>query len=184
MARVEASEQLRSLLARRNPDEPEPQHAATSAGKRSGSERGIVGCRDRRPHLRQESLPGRCEGHAEMISTQQIHAELPLESGDRLRQHWLREVQLLSGGCHLPFFGNRYEVAQVAHLNRHRKLSRRGYPPLHKSRIVRAPNSSAEMRSRPHIDTPKSTPHGRYRSRAIARPVRSATPSTSATEWS
>ena len=76
MARVEASKQPRTLLARRNPDEPEPQHTATGACKRPGLERGIVGCLDRCPRLRQKSLPGGREGHAEMVSTQQIDAEL------------------------------------------------------------------------------------------------------------
>ena len=132
MARVEASKQPRTLLARRNPEEPEPQLAATRVGKRPGRERGIVGCLDHRTRLRQKDLPRGREGHPVMVSTQQLYAELPLQLGDRPRKRWLHEVQLLSGGCHLPFFGDRDEVAQLAQ-SRHRTRSRRDYLAVHSS---------------------------------------------------
>ena len=84
MARVEASKQPRTLLARRNPDEPEPQYAASRVGKRASCERGIVACPDRCALLRQNDPPRGREGHAEVVTTQRIYAELPLESRDRL----------------------------------------------------------------------------------------------------
>jgi hypothetical protein len=61
-----------------------PKRAASRVGKRVSRECGIVACLDRCALLRQNDLPRGREGHAEVVTTQRIYAELPLESRDRL----------------------------------------------------------------------------------------------------
>ena len=53
------------------------------------------------------------------VPVEQLHGELALELGDRLRERWLREVQLRRGAGDLSLFSDDNEVAQLTQPKRH-----------------------------------------------------------------
>jgi len=79
--------------------------------------RGGVGLADggeRRLRLLHEGLARRGDGHPAGVALEQSHADLRLESRDRLRERRLRQLEAPGRTGHLTLLHHRHEVAQLS----------------------------------------------------------------------